>query len=110
MHIVSIVGRRGRCAEPKKKPSKNGTRERENNMNLDEQITLKQLLNIKHALGDTIKPNSYRNHYCVNEPCSSWEKLIELGFATKRNLGDLGGITYFVTKKAIEYLNLRGIK
>jgi hypothetical protein len=79
-------------------------------MDIDEQITLKQIMNIKHALGDTIKPNSYRNHYCVNEPHSDWEKLIELGFATKRDLGDLGRITYFVTPKAIEYLNLRGIK
>lgn len=79
-------------------------------MNFDEQITLKQISNIKHALGDTIKKKSYRNHYCTAGVCPSWEKLIEYGFATKRDMGDLGGITYFVTEEAIEYLNLRGIK
>ena len=70
----------------------------------DVRITPKQLKNIRHALGGEIKENSYRNYYCTGEPCESWEELVEIGFATKRDMGELGGITYFVTEKAIKAL------
>jgi len=70
----------------------------------DIRITPKQLKEIRHALGGEIKEDTFRNHYCTCEECESWNELVEIGFATKRDMGELGGITYFVTEKAIKAL------
>ena len=51
-------------------------------------ITPKQLKEIRHALGGKIKKDAYRNHYYINGECKSWDELVKIGFATKRDMGD----------------------
>jgi len=70
----------------------------------DIKITPKQLKEIRHALGGEIKTGTFRNYFNTGDECDSWNELVEMGLATKRNMGALGGITYFVTEKAIEAL------
>lgn len=71
-------------------------------------LSIKQLREIKHALGGKIEEGTYRNYYNAGEVCESWEELVEMGFATKRDHGkSFGGIYYYVTDKAIDFL--RGI-
>jgi len=70
----------------------------------DIRITPRQLKEIRHALGGEIKIGAFRNHFCTGDECSSWNELVEIGFATKRDMGALGGISYFVTEKAIKSL------
>lgn len=64
-------------------------------------LTLKQLSNIKHALGSE---TCYRNHFNTGNQDESWEELVRIGYATKRNIKQLGGVTYFVTQQAIDDL------
>lgn len=50
----------------------------------------------------------YRNHFNTITENESWNELVEIGYAVKRNMGrEMGGITYFVTEKAIQ--NLKNI-
>lgn len=73
---------------------------------LDEKakVTIKQLSDIQHALGGKIEKRTFRNHFNTGINDESWDELVKIGFAIKKNMGQLGGITYFVTDKAIEEL------
>ena len=76
-------------------------------------ITLKQIENMKHCIGfrgDRIKRRKYvafRNYYTTGDDSESWNKLVELGLATKRKLDHgIGGNSqvYFVSEKGFELL------
>ena len=72
----------------------------------DIRITPKQLKNIRHALGGKIEKDTYRNYYCTSEECESWNELVEIGFATRRDRETEDGFFYYhATEKAIEALS-----
>ncbi len=61
---------------------------------------------MRHALGNQIKKNAYRNYFNTGGDSESWEELVELGLATKQDRGEaIGGIYYYVSEKGIEVLN-----
>lgn len=71
----------------------------------DIKLTVKQIREMRHALGNDISETSYRRYYNSVEESESWNELVELGMAIKRDRGkELGGIYYFVTKKGINTL------
>jgi hypothetical protein len=71
----------------------------------DIKLTVKQIKEMKHALGGDISETSYRNYYNSSIESESWNELVQLGMAVKRDKGkELGGIYYFVTKKGIQIL------
>ena len=68
-------------------------------------LSIKQIKEMKHALGDEITNNPYRNYYNTNIECDSWNELVSLGLAVKWNRGNqLGGFYYGVTEEGIKLL------
>lgn len=80
--------------------------------NLETQITLGQINNMKHCIGFTNKKikrgkyETYRNYYTTCGDNENWDKLVELGLAGKRNSRMAGDFTkvYWVTKEGMEFL------
>jgi len=79
----------------------------------NESVTLKQINDMKHAIGfdgkrvRRRKYVAYRNYYTTSDNSSSWDALVELGLAVKRPFENgIGGNPqcYFVTKKGMEFL------
>lgn len=72
---------------------------------METKLSVKQIQEMKHALGGQIKEDSYRNYYNSGSPCESWNELVELGFAVRRDYDkQRGGTYYHVTKDGIEVL------
>lgn len=67
-------------------------------------LSIKQIEEMQHALGGRFEKRTSRNHFNKGSICPSWKELIKIGYATKRDMGLLGGITYFVTGQAIDDL------
>lgn len=79
-------------------------------MNRDD-ITLKQIDNMKHCIGfqgDRVKRKKYvafRNYFTTNSDDYGWDKLVTLGLAKKRDLRNgVTGKCYSVSKEGIELL------
>lgn len=82
-------------------------------MDLREEITLKQIENMKHCIGfrgDRVKRKKYvafRNYYTTSGDSQSWDGLVSLELAVKRPFPNGGGKNpqcYFVTKKGMDLL------
>ncbi|MCK9542094.1 MAG: hypothetical protein M0R03_08700 [Novosphingobium sp.] len=69
----------------------------------DLKLSIRQLGEIKHALGGNIK-KPYRNRFNTIKECPSWNELVKIGYATKQDRKELGGVTYYVTDKCINDL------
>jgi hypothetical protein len=68
-------------------------------------LTGKQVSMMRHALGNDISHESYRNYYNTIEVNEDWEYLKRLGLASKNDMGsERGGIFYYVTPNGIEVL------
>jgi len=66
-------------------------------------LSIKQLEEIKHAIGGNVK-NPYRRYFNTGKDNESWNELVEIEYATKQYMEGLGGTTYFVTDKCINDL------
>lgn len=83
-------------------------------------VTLKQINYMKHCIGyekSKVKRNKYsawRNYFTTSETDGDWDKLVELGLATKRDFKDGCGDNpqvYFVSREGLTLLErLLGIK
>lgn len=78
-----------------------------------DEVTLKQINNMKHCIGfkgESVKRRkyvAYRNYYTTSDSDLSWDNLVCLGLASKRNfphgVGD-NPKCYAVSKSGIELL------
>lgn len=85
-----------------------------------EEITLKQIENMKHCIGfdgkrvKRRKYVAYRNYFTTSDNELSWDELFKLGLASKRSFEDGGGENpqcYSLTKPGFVFLeNLLGCK
>ncbi len=67
-------------------------------------LSIRQIQEMKHALGGTLK-KSYRNYFNTGTDCKSWEELVNLGLATKKTGSkEMGGVYYYVSPEGIEAL------
>ncbi|WP_121616662.1 hypothetical protein [Virgibacillus halodenitrificans] len=65
-------------------------------------VSSKQLGNMKHALGLGRKNRPYRNYFFLNSPSIEWEDLVDKGFA-KKNTNTINGgssVVYYLTYEA----------
>jgi len=80
-------------------------------MSCDE-VNLKQINNMKHCIGfkgEGVKRKkyvAYRNYYTTNGDDASWDSLVGLGLARKRDfsMGGSNAKCYSVSKRGIELL------
>ena len=68
-------------------------------------LTIKQIQEMQHALGNQIKKTSYRNYFNTGIDDTSWEELVGKGLASKRQEPEeMGGVYYHVTDEGIAAL------
>jgi hypothetical protein len=79
----------------------------------DNNVTLKQIQNMKHCIGfrgDRVKRKKYvtfRNYYTTSDNSQSWDELVNLELATKMPFPNGGGDNpqcYFVSRKGMDLL------
>ena len=62
----------------------------------DIRLSVKQIKEMRHAIGNDFSKDSYRNYYNTSVNSESWNELVELGLAIKQDRGrQLGDIYYF---------------
>lgn len=80
---------------------------------IEDKITLKQIENMKHCIGFNPKKvkrgkySAYRNYYTTADRNQSWDELVDLGFATRREFENGVGDNpqcYFVTRQGMGLL------
>ena len=74
---------------------------------MEKQIRLstQQIGDMKHAIGNKVSKNPYRNYFNTGTPDPSWEELVLFGLATRRdNKKEMGGVYYHLTEKGIEWI------
>jgi hypothetical protein len=75
------------------------------------EISLKQIKAMIHAIGfrrDKVKRGKYialLNYYCLYEPGEDWEKLVQLGLATKNLSCDSKATYYHVSDDGLMILS-----
>lgn len=68
----------------------------------NEMFSVEQIQNMRHAIGNQIKNNPYRNYFNVSSEEPSWEDLVQRGFAQK--WGNELSIFYGLTDEGIDIL------
>ena len=58
---------------------------------------------MKHTVGNDTSNKPFRNHFNTGIDCDSWNELVELGLASKRDAGEMmGGTFYHLTEHGIK--------
>ncbi len=71
----------------------------------DIRLSVKQIKEMRHAIGNDFSKDSYRNYYNTSVNSESWNELVELGLAIKQDRErQLGGIYYFLTEAGLDVL------
>lgn len=74
---------------------------------LEIKLTIKQLKEMRHAIGGTITDTPYRNYFNIGKKeDNSWNELVDMNLAIKSTSFNPGlGVYYYLTDLGIKTLN-----